>query len=180
MILIVDDDNAVRLSIGLALKRAGMEFEAVGSEKEALDLVRDTRFKLAVLDMNLRLETTGQQGLEMLQKFRILRPDMPVILLTAWGTIPLAVSAMNHGAEDFLTKPWSNEDLVKKIRTALNRADAERQTAEHVDTLDTLERRAIVDALHRADGNLSTAARLLGITRQALYRRMKKFDIDEV
>ncbi len=177
MILIVDDDNAVRLSIGLALKRAGMEFEAVGSEREALELVRDTRFGLAVLDMNLRLETTGEQGIEILRKFKTLRPDMPVILISAWGTIPLAVKGMNYGAEDFLTKPWSNEDLVRKIRGALARAEAEQARAAHVDSLDIVERRAVADALARTDGNLTAAARLLGITRQALYRKIEKFEL---
>ena len=91
MILIVDDDNAVRMSLSLALKRAGYEPVAVGNEDDALAAVRDARLRLAVLDMNLTLSTTGQQGIATLRKFRILHPDMPVIMITGWGTIPLAV-----------------------------------------------------------------------------------------
>ncbi|MDE6153806.1 MAG: response regulator, partial [Muribaculaceae bacterium] len=75
-ILIVDDDNAVRLSIALALRRAGLESEAVSNEDDALTAVRDERTALVILDMNLTLSTTGRQGLEMLQKIRILRPDI--------------------------------------------------------------------------------------------------------
>lgn len=176
MVLIVDDDNAVRLSVGLALKRAGIDCEAVGNEADALIAVRRGETELVILDMNLTLTTTGKQGLEMLQKINILRPDLPVIVITAWGTIPLTVEAMNLGAVDFLTKPWSNSDLVSKVKKIL----AGRRAAQadgHVDTLEDMERRAIVEALRRCDGNLSTAAQQLGITRQALYRRIEKYKL---
>lgn len=127
--------------------------------------------------MNLTLTTTGRQGLEMLQKINILRPGLPVILITAWGTIPLTVEAMNLGAVDFVTKPWSNNDLIAKVRKALANRRAEQLAAEHVDTLEDMERQAIVEALRRCDGNLSTAAQQLGITRQALYRRIEKYKL---
>lgn len=176
MVLIVDDDNAVRLSVGLALKRAGIECDAVGNEADALVAVRREETELVILDMNLTLTTTGKQGLEMLQKINILRPGLSVIVITAWGTIPLTVEAMNLGAVDFLTKPWSNNDLVSKVKRIL----AGRRAAladGHVDTLEDMERRAIVEALRRCDGNLSTAAQQLGITRQALYRRIEKYKL---
>lgn len=176
MVLIVDDDNAVRLSVGLALKRAGIDCEAVGNEADALIAVRRGETELVILDMNLTLTTTGKQGLEMLQKINILRPDLPVIVITAWGTIPLTVEAMNLGAVDFLTKPWSNSDLVSKVKKILAGRRAA-QTDGHVDTLEDMERRAIVEALRRCDGNLSTAAQQLGITRQALYRRIEKYKL---
>lgn len=175
MILIVDDDNAVRMSIGLALKRAGYESLATRTEEEALHAVRDRNIKVTILDMNLTLTTTGQDGIEMLQKIRILRPEMPVILITAWGTIPLAVKAMNLGAFDFMTKPWSNEDLVAKVRRAL-RMLTEKESKEP-ESLDDIERHAITEALRHCDGNLSEAAARLGITRQTLYRRIEKFKL---
>ena len=80
MILIADDDNAVRMSISLALERAGYQCVAVSNERDAMDAVRRHDVRLAVLDMNLTLSTTGQQGIEMLRKFKVLRPEMPVIL----------------------------------------------------------------------------------------------------
>ena len=177
MILIVDDDNAVRTSVSLALKRAGYEPLAVGSEEDALQAVRDARVSLAILDMNLTLTTTGRQGLEILRKFHILRPDMPVIMFTAWGTIPLTVEALGYGAVDFVTKPWSNADLISKIRKALLKSEADREAAQKPETLDDMERNAIREALRRCDGNLTDAARQLGITRQALYRRIEKYKL---
>lgn len=170
MILIVDDDNAVRMSIALALRKAGYDSRTVSNEKDALEAVRCQEIQLAVLDMNLTLSTTGQQGIEMLQKFRILRPDMPVILITAWGTIPSAVEAMNLGAFDYMTKPWSNNDLIAKIKKALKP-----KAPETPDTLDQIERQAILDAMHRHDNNITETAKELGITRQALYRRLEKY-----
>lgn len=177
MILIVDDDNAVRTSVSLALKRAGYEPMAVGTEDLALEAVRDGRVQLAILDMNLTLTTTGRQGIELLQKFHILRPDVPVIMFTAWGTIPLTVEALKYGAVDFVTKPWSNADLIAKVRKALQKSASEQEAAQHTVTLDEMERNAIREALRRCDGNLSDAARQLGITRQALYRRIEKYKL---
>ena len=173
MILIVDDDNAVRLSLSLALKRAGFESVTAAAETEALAAVRDSKIRLAILDMNLTLSTTGRNGVELLRKVRILRPDLPVIMITAWGTIPLAVETMNYGAVDFITKPWSNTDLIAKVRKALN----DRELEERSETLDEMEREAIKQALRRCDGNLTEAARQLGITRQSLYRRIEKFKL---
>lgn len=177
MILIVDDDNAVRTSISLALKRAGYDPLPVSTESDALTAVRDERVQLTILDMNLTLTTTGRQGIEILRKFRILRPDMPVIMLTAWGTIPLTVEALNYGAVDFMTKPWSNEDLISKVRKGLERSETERMARDHTETLDEIEREAILAALRRCDGNMSDAAKQLGITRQSLYRRLEKYKL---
>lgn len=175
MILIVDDDKAVRMSLELMLTRASFECHAVSTEKDALDAVRTQNIELIILDMNLSLTTTGREGMEMLRKIHILVPDVPVILITAWGTIPLAVDGMNHGAVDFVTKPWNNTDLLAKIRKAL--AYVRQLKDRKVPTLEEVERRAVVEALDRCNGNLSSAAQLLGITRQALYRRIEKFNI---
>lgn len=177
MILIVDDDNAVRMSMSLALKRAGYEPMAVSNETDALLAVRDERVRLAILDMNLTLSTTGRDGIATLRKFRILRPDVPVIMVTAWGTIPLAVETMNLGAVDFITKPWSNADLLAKIRKLIAKSDLEREAAERTETLDDIERNAITEAMRRCNGNMSEAAKQLGITRQSLYRRIEKFKL---
>lgn len=176
MILIIDDDRAIRLSIGLMLTKAGFDSVQVSTEEEALEAVRRPDLQLVILDMNLTLSTTGRQGIELLRKIRILAPEVPVIMLSAWATVPLAVEGMGFGAVDFVSKPWSNRDFVAKIKKALE--DAERKAEENkVDTLDNIEKQTIQRALRQADGNLSTAAQLLGITRQSLYRRMEKFGI---
>ena len=177
MILIIDDDRAVRLSLGLLFKQAGYDSQGVGSENETLALIREVCPDLILLDMNLSLSTTGRDGINLLRKIRIFRPDVPVILISAWGTIPLAVEGMGLGACDFITKPWDNRDLMAKIRKAIDAAQAASARSEPKQTLEEMERKAIIEALRNCDYNMSQAAAQLGITRQSLYRRMLKFDI---
>ena len=120
MILIIDDDAAVRSSLSLLLKRAGHEAEAVASPEAALDFVRHTVPDLMLMDMNFSLTTQGEEGLELLRKTRVFCPGIPVILITAWGSITLAVRGMQLGAFDFITKPWDNRQLLKSVETALD------------------------------------------------------------
>ena len=104
MILIIDDDAAVRSSLTFLLKRAGFRPEAVPGPKEALEVVRATAPELILMDMNFTLSTTGEEGLTLLKQVKIFRPETPVILMTAWGSIQLAVQGMQAGAFDFITK----------------------------------------------------------------------------
>lgn len=120
MILIIDDDKSIRLSLGVLLRRAGHEVTAVGSPEEALSVVRSLPLRLILMDMNFSRSTTGEEGLELLRKCKIFQPDTPVILITAWGTIPLAVAGMQTGAFDFITKPWNTRLLLQRIETALS------------------------------------------------------------
>jgi two-component system NtrC family response regulator len=172
MILIVDDDIAIRQSIGLMLRQAKFDFEAVSNEADCLAAVRAGNVQLVILDMNLTLTTTGEQGIAILRKIKILAPEVPVILISAWGTIPLAVEGMNYGAADFVTKPWNNRDFLAKIRKTLDASKPQK-----LKTLDEVEREAILDALKQSNGNLTQVAAALGVTRQALYRRMEKYGI---
>lgn len=122
MILIVDDDIAIRHSLGLMLKRARYEVEAVASPREALEVVRRQTPQLILMDMNFSLTTSGDDGIELLKKVKVFCPDTPVILITAWGSIDLAVRGMRAGAFDFITKPWNNVVLMQRIETALSLA----------------------------------------------------------
>jgi two-component system NtrC family response regulator len=119
MILIIDDDAAVRSSLGFVLKRAGFETEAVVKPDEALVFVRTVLPELILMDMNFSLATSGEEGLQLLRQIKVFCPDVPVILITAWGSIALAVEGMRAGAFDFVTKPWNNLMLLNSIRTAL-------------------------------------------------------------
>lgn len=119
MILICDDDATVRSSLTLVLKRAGYEVATAASQKETIDFVRSTCPELILMDMNYTNETTGREGLELLAKVRIFCPDVPVILITAWGSIGLAVQGIRAGAFDFVTKPWNNITLLNTISTAI-------------------------------------------------------------
>lgn len=119
MILVIDDDSAIRSSLSFLLKRVGHEVEAVASPKEAIEVVRSTVPELVLMDMNFSLSTSGEEGLVLLKQVKIFRPEVPVILMTAWGSISLAVQGMQAGAFDFVTKPWNNAALLNSINTAL-------------------------------------------------------------
>ncbi|GHT32917.1 sigma-54-dependent Fis family transcriptional regulator [Bacteroidia bacterium] len=136
MILIVDDDAAVRYSLSFLLKHAGYEALAVSRPEEALLAVRKTTPELIVMDMNFTLTTSGEEGIQLLKQVKILCPGTPVILITAWGSISLAVQGMQAGAFDFVTKPWNNLMLLNSIRTALelNKPDYE-TTSLHFDKI---------------------------------------------
>jgi two-component system NtrC family response regulator len=122
MILIVDDDPSVAASLGLLLKRHGHPTRAARSQEEALTALREAEVDLVLQDMNFSRATTGEEGLELLGQIRRLRPRLPVILITAWGSIALAVEGMKAGAADFVTKPWSNAQLLQAVETALSLA----------------------------------------------------------
>jgi len=120
MILIIDDDIAVRTSLNLLLKQAGYKAIVVGNAREAVKVVREQLplLEVVLMDMNFSIETSGEDGLQLLQQLKEIAPQLPVILITGWGTISLAVAGMRAGAFDFITKPWSNEYLLGQIETA--------------------------------------------------------------
>jgi len=119
MILIIDDDSVVRSSLGFMLKRAGYEVKTAPNPREAMEIVRSETPALILMDMNFTLSTTGEEGLTLLKQVKVFHPDVPVILMTAWGSIQLAVQGMQAGAFDFITKPWNNAALLQRIETAL-------------------------------------------------------------
>ena len=119
MILIGDDDSAVRSSLSFMLKRAKYEVKTAAGPREVIDIVRAESPALILMDMNFTLSTTGEEGLTLLKQVKIFRPHVPVILMTAWGSIELAVQGMQAGAFDFITKPWNNAALLQRIETAL-------------------------------------------------------------
>ena len=119
MILIIDDDSSIRTSLSFLLKRAGYQVATVPGPEEALRLVRAETFELILMDMNFSLATSGEEGLRLLREVKVFQPRVPVILMTAWGSIQLAVQGMQAGAFDFVTKPWDNRALLKTVRTAL-------------------------------------------------------------
>ena len=119
MILVIDDDSAIRTSLSFMLKRAKYDVQAVSSPKEAIAIVRSVAPELILMDMNFSLTTTGDEGINLLKQVKIFQPETPVILMTAWGSIQLAVKGMQAGAFDFITKPWNNAALMHQIETAL-------------------------------------------------------------
>ncbi|HKQ08349.1 MAG TPA: sigma-54 dependent transcriptional regulator [Blastocatellia bacterium] len=139
-ILIVDDDRSVGASLALLLKQAGYRSRAVTSPAEALSALEAERVALVLQDMNFSRKTTGEEGLDLLARIKARWPAMPVVLITAWGSIALAVRGMQAGASDFVTKPWNNQHLLASVETALGLAAASARpqgalTRESVDAL---------------------------------------------
>ena len=119
MILIVDDDKAIRSSLSLLLKRAGYDVICAASPDEAMDIVRRQTLALVIMDMNYSRATTGDEGLILMRQVKVFQPEVPIILITAWASIPLAVDGMKAGAFDFMPKPWDNRTLLQRVETAL-------------------------------------------------------------
>lgn len=120
MLLIVDDDLAIRTSLMLLLKKEGFEVNGVSSPEETFEVLRTKTPELILLDLNFSIETSGNEGMALLQRIKKHNQAIPVILITGWGTIDLAVRGMKEGAIDFITKPWQNEYLIQSVRTILN------------------------------------------------------------
>jgi DNA-binding NtrC family response regulator len=119
-ILLVDDDPAIALSLALLLKQAGYRTVSAAGPREAVELLAKGRIRLVVSDMNFSRATTGEEGLELLGTIRARWPKLPVILMTAWGSISLAVRGVRAGALDFITKPWTHHQVLTAVRTALD------------------------------------------------------------
>jgi two-component system NtrC family response regulator len=141
IVLIVDDDPSVRTSLSLLLKQAGYRSQSVASPEEALARLEHEDFGLVIQDMNFSRQTTGEEGLALLAAIKRFNSALPVILITAWGSISLAVKGMKAGAADFVTKPWTNQQLLQSVETVLglaaanSRVDQRAMSREELDAL---------------------------------------------
>lgn len=120
-LLVADDDPDVLAALRLLLRDEGFEVETATSPALVLHAVEQKDFDLAILDMNYARDTTsGGEGLDLLERLRALDPAMPVVVMTAWGSVEGAVAAVRRGARDYVQKPWDNARLVHTLRTQLD------------------------------------------------------------
>ncbi|MCP4660454.1 MAG: sigma-54-dependent Fis family transcriptional regulator, partial [bacterium] len=162
MILIVDDDPSVTASLELLLKQQGHPTAAAASPEEALRILGDEPVRLVLQDMNFSRATSGDEGLELVAEIRRRHPQLPVILITAWGSIDLAVRGMKAGAADFLTKPWSKARLLQAVSTALEVTAARATDRDHVPDRAALDRRWDFGGLLGRDSELLRILELVG------------------
>lgn len=191
MILIIDDDLAVRKSLVYLLDKAGYTAKAVEGPHQAVALLRAEVPELIIMDMNFSLSTSGEEGLRLLSQVKRMVPSVPVILMTAWGSIDLAVRGMHAGAFDFLTKPWDNLTLVHRVSMALEltapsvrhvpRAAAAPegqriigQSAALREVMQTVERVAPTQASVLITGESGTGKELVAEALHAMSRRQGK------
>jgi len=128
--LIADDQPDVLEALHLLLKREGYKIEAVNSPKAVLERLSNREYDVLLMDLNYALDTTsGQEGLDLLANVQKLDRTLPVVVMTAWGSIRLAVEAMQRGAADFVEKPWDNSKLLATLRTQVEARNERRNGA---------------------------------------------------
>ena len=167
-ILVCDDNADILTALDYCLADTFEQIVKLTQPDHLLPTMAAQTVDIVLLDMNFTLGTnSGREGLHWLGRLREAHPDVPVVMLTAYGDVPLAVRALKSGAADFITKPWDNDQLTLKLRTVLEARQA-------LAPLDEVEMSHIRRAIDRADGNLTVAARMLGITRQTLYNKLNR------
>src|SRR5215813_12042003 len=116
-ILIADDQPAILDALKMLLRSEGFHVDAVRSPQVALESLGLREYDAVLLDLNYARDTTsGQEGIELLANIRAIDSQLPVIVMSAWGTIELAVEADRRGARDFIQKPWDDDRLVTAVR----------------------------------------------------------------
>jgi two-component system response regulator RegA len=165
-ILVVDDDALFRNALCRDFRNQGYEVQSASTVHEAVTVAIEREPDLAVVDLHLDSES----GLDLLERLRRERPELRVVMLTGFGTIPLAVQAVQMGAADFLTKPLTAEMILERVRAQASAAPLDRGGR----SLARVEWEHIRDTVAACEGNISEAARTLRIHRRSLQRKLRK------
>ncbi len=127
-ILIADDQPDVLEALRLLLKSEGFQTETAASPAQIMSAIETRDFDVALIDLNYTRDTTsGQEGLDLLAQLQAMDTSLPVVVMTAWGSVDLAVEAMRRGARDFVQKPWENERLISILKTQIELGQALRK-----------------------------------------------------
>jgi len=162
-ILIADDQADVLEALQILLKNDGFVIEAVNSPRAVLEALENRSFDVVLLDMNYARDTTsGGEGLAMLPRIRQLDDTLPVVFMTAWGSIDLAVETMQGGGRDFVQKPWDNAKLLKTLRRQVEegrrmramkqRQQASQQLLRELEEAGEIQRRLFPESMPRLPG----------------------------
>jgi len=129
-VLLADDQADIRDALRLLLKNEGYETQAAASPAEALSAIESREFDAVLMDLNYTRDTTsGQEGLDLLSRIQNVDSTLPVVVMTAWSSIEVAVEAMRRGARDFLQKPWENTRLLSILSTQIDLRQALRRAS---------------------------------------------------
>jgi len=146
-VLIADDQMHVLDALQMLLSRSGLATEAVTHPARVLRTLKTGQFDAVLMDLNYARDTvSGGEGLELVSQIRSMDSLLPVVVMTAWSSVDLAVEAMRRGASDFIQKPWENQDLLQKLQNQLSSARARRQAQRRRDE-ELQEAREIQDRL---------------------------------
>jgi DNA-binding NtrC family response regulator len=198
-ILVADDQRDVTEALRLLLSMHDFGVVSAASPVEAVAAAAAQPLDAALIDLNYdKGRTTGEQGLELITALKKHAPALPVVVMTAWSSIDLALEAVRRGARDFVEKPWDESRLIAILRSQAELGRALRRVAELESEIEKLRATSSVDggqgtltamrlldvegllvkqAMERHAGNVSRAARALGLSRSALYRRLERHKI---
>lgn len=167
-IVVVDDNSAILTALRICLDSTFERVITLASPDSLPATLQQEKVSIVLMDMNFTLGmNTGQEGLTWLRTLRHLHPQLPVVLITAYADVQLAVKCLKAGASDFVTKPWDNDELLRTLKDAVDKG-------QEIQSLDELERNHVKRVVDHCHGNISRAAELLGITRQTLYAKLHR------
>ena len=167
-IVVVDDNPAILTALRICLDSTFERVITLASPDSLPATLQQEKASIVLMDMNFTLGmNTGQEGLTWLRTLRNLHPQLPVVLITAYADVQLAVKCLKAGASDFVTKPWDNDELLRTLKDAVDKG-------QEIQSLDELERNHVKRVVDHCHGNISRAAELLGITRQTLYAKLHR------
>jgi DNA-binding NtrC family response regulator len=196
-VLVVDDERAVVDAARVLLSAHGWTVVPATTPAEAVTIATSQPVDVALLDLNFaKGQTSGHEGLELVTTLRTAMPSLPIVVMTAWSSMELALEALKRGARDFIEKPWDASRLVGTLNSQLELTSALRRVSELEAEVRELRNAASGDpapladmrlldvegvlvkqAMERFRGNISRAARALGLSRSALYRRLERHKI---
>lgn len=167
-LLVVDDNTSIFTTLEICLDGVFDRILTLTRPENILTTLGQECVDVILLDMNFTLGVNnGQEGLLWVQAIHRRHPNIPIVLMTAYADVKLAVRGLKSGAVDFITKPWDNHELIRVLKDAIDSSTEviplEKVEVEHV--------RKVVDKCH---GNISKAAELLEISRQRLYKKLGK------
>lgn len=168
-IVIVDDNKAILTALKICLAMEFSHIITLSSPDTLIAMIaKEATVDAVLLDMNFSLGiNSGQDGLFWLRAIKKLYSNTPVVLMTAYADVELAVKGLKYGAADFVTKPWDNDRLIATLHDVIDKN-------RKVMPLDQVEQHHVQRAMYQCHGNISKAAEMLGITRQTLYKKLKK------
>lgn len=159
-ILIADDQADVLEALRLLLKGEEYQIETVASPAAVLDALQARRFDLLLMDLNYARDTTsGREGLDLVSRLKAIDGALPIVVMTGWGTVGLAVETMRRGVGDFVEKPWDNTRLLEILRTQIEEGRARRQL-EHDQAEEKIHSSEIVSQLHRQEQEIEEARKI--------------------
>ena len=197
-VLVADDEHAVLEAVRLLLSTHDLNTVPARTPAEAIERAAAEPLDAALIDLNYdKGRTTGEQGLDLIATLHKRAPALPIVAMTAWSSIDLALEAVRRGAREFVQKPFDDARLVSLLRSQAELGRALRRVADleteilHLKQLSgpiddaalpnlrllEVEGLLVRRAMNRFEGNVSRAARALGLSRSALYRRLERHKI---